>query len=48
MSNRRNKFFSKTKNKLTFFSVIAMKRVEIVFKQPIDNIKENNRKYVTP
>ena len=37
--NRRNKFCSITKNKLTFFSVIATKPVDIVFNKTIDNIK---------
>ena len=36
------------KNKLTFFAVIAKKTVDIVFEQPIDNIKEVNKNYVTP
>ena len=38
-SNRRDKFHSRTKNKVTFFTVLATKPVEIVFVQPIDNIK---------
>ena len=46
--NGRNKFHSKTKDKLTLFSVIATKSVEIVFEKTIDNIKEVNWYYVTP
>ena len=33
--------------KLTFFTVIATKPVDIVFEQTIDNIKEVNQNYVT-
>ena len=39
--------FSKTKDKLTFFDVIAKKPVEIVLEQMIDNVKQFNRNYVT-
>ena len=46
--NCRNKLLSKTKNWIAFFSDIATNHVYIVFKQPIDNIKEVNQKYVTP
>ena len=41
-------FCSKTKNKLTLFSVIATKPVDILFEKTIDNIKEVNRKDVFP
>ena len=47
-SNLKHNFFSKTKQKLTFFAVIVTKYVEIVFNQTIDNIKEVNWKCVTP
>ena len=36
----------KAKNKLTLFSVILTKLVDIVFKQTIDNIKEGNKNYI--
>ena len=45
--NRRNNFCPKIKNKLTFFSVIATKPVEIVFGRKNDNVKEVNWNYVT-
>ena len=41
-SNRRNTFSPKAKYKLTLFDVIETKHVEIVFEQPIDNIKDVN------
>ena len=34
--------------KLTFFSVIEMKPVDILLDQMVDNMKEVNRNYVTP
>ena len=44
---RKNKYFSKTKYRLTFFAVISTKPGKIVFKQRIDKIKYVNRNYVT-
>ena len=41
-------FAPKQKNKLTLFSVIATKPVEIVFARTVDNIKWVNQNYVMP